>query len=408
MRILCFIFIITFIYSLKDAEAQIRGCTDPVAVNYDPSAIVNDGSCIYNPANIKPLAGVNLSAIISETSGLIFWNGSLWTQNDNLDTNIYRLDTINGRIIQSFPLSGIENKDWEEISQDDDYIYIGDFGNNSGDRKDLRIFRISKNSLLNRNPLVDSIRFSYPDQGDFTPNANKTDFDCEAFIITVDSIYLFTKQWISNRTSLYSLSKLPGNYIARLRSTWNVNGLITGSVYLESKRLIVLSGYSDRLAPFIYLLYDFNGNDFFGGNKRKVEILLPYHQVEGIASGNGVKYFISNEHFSLEPVINVRQQLNVLDMSPFLANYLKLPLPHPDEENNFIISPVPAHDFITIRSLASLLPVEYSLYSVTGSFVRKGKLTEEYTVINMSRLSQGTYILKIGTDKRRSYKIIKE
>lgn len=408
MRSFWFLPVIIFILASRPSEAQVRGCTDPTAVNYDPAATVNDGSCYYNPANIKPLTGVTLSAILSETSGLILWNGSLWTHNDNLDTNIYRLDTIDGRFIQSYSLSGIENKDWEEISQDENFIYIGDFGNNSGDRKDLRIFRIAKNSLLNRSPAIDSVRFTYPDQTDFTPSAYKTDFDCEAFIVSGDSIYLFTKQWVSNRTSLYSLPKEPGKYTARLRSSWDVNGLITGATFVPSRRIVVLAGYTDKLAPFLYLLYDFRGSDFFSGNKRKVEILLPYHQVEGIATGDGVKYYISNEHFRMEPLINTHQQLNVLDLSPFLANYLDLPLPHPDEVNNFIISPVPVHDIINIRSLVSLLPVDYSLFTITGSFVKKGKLTEEYMMINVSRLSPGAYILKIGTDKRRTYKLIKE
>ncbi len=408
MRSFWFIPAIIFILASGPSEAQVRGCTDPTAVNYDPAATVNDGSCLYNPANIKPLAGVNLSAILSETSGLILWNGSLWTHNDNLDTNIYCLDTIDGRIIRSYALSGIENKNWEEISQDDSFIYIGDFGNNSGGRKDLRIFRIDKGSLLNRNPQVDSVKFCYSDQADYTTGSNETDFDCEAFIVSEDSIYVFTKQWISNRTSVYSLPKEPGTYVARLRSSWDVNGLITGAAYVGSKRILVLSGYSEKLAPFIFLLYDFSGNDFFSGNKRKVEILLPFHQVEGIATGDGIKYYISNEHFTLEPLINTRQQLNVLDLTPFLGNYLDLPLPQPDGENNFIVSPVPVHDIINIRSLVSLLPADYSLFTITGSFVKKGKLTEEYTMINVSRLSPGAYILKIGTDKRKTFKIIKE
>ena len=98
----------------------------------------------------------------------------------------------------------------------------------------------------------------------------------------------------------------------------------------------------------------------------------------------------------------------MLDLSPFLGKYLNLPLPHPDEENNFIISPVPTHDYIAVRGLATLLPVKYALVSLTGSVIKKGTLAEEYTTINVSRLPGGTYILKIGDQKQHSYKIIKE
>lgn len=41
-----------FFFCLMDATAQIYGCTDPLALNYKASAIINDGSCIYNTAAI--------------------------------------------------------------------------------------------------------------------------------------------------------------------------------------------------------------------------------------------------------------------------------------------------------------------------------------------------------------------
>jgi hypothetical protein len=409
MKVLYLIIPISFILSFNRSEAQINGCTDPLAVNYNQSATINDGSCIYNIGNIKPLSSFTLAGILSETSGLIFWNDHLWTQNDNADINIYCLDSINGKIIQAYPMNGIENRDWEEISQDEDFIYLGDFGNNNGNRTDLQIFRISKSSLLNETQVIDSIEFSYSDQSDFTSGrGNDTDFDCEAFVTSKDSIYLFTKQWVSNKTSVYSLSKNPGNYIAKLKSTFDVGGLITGAVYLESKRIIVLSGYSKTLDPFIYILYDFKDQDFFSGNKRKIEISLPFHQIEGIATKNGIKYYISNESFLLDPFVNVNPGLHIFDLSPFLGNYLELPIPYPDPENNFIISPVPAHDFITIRSYTDLLPVDYAFINLSGQIVKTGRLDEGYSNINISGLASGTYIIRIGGEKKNSFKIVKD
>ena len=392
----------------NQSEAQTSGCTDRLAINHNQAATVNDGSCIYNPANVGPSATINLAGTLSETSGLIFWNNKLWTQNDNTDINIYSLDTLSGNIFHAFPLSGIPNKDWEEISQDDNYVYIGDFGNNSGSRTDLRIFRISKNSLAGNSPVIDSIKFSYSDQVDFSSGSNSTDFDCEAFIISRDSIYLFTKQWVSKKTSVYSLSKNPGSYTAKLRSSFDVDGLITGAVYLESERIIALSGYSDLLDPFVYLLYDFKGSDFFTGNKRKIALLIPYHQTEGIASSNAIKYYISNEHFSLAPLINVPQKLNIFDLSSFLGDYLGLPIPFPDEGNNFIISPVPAHDFIKIRSYSALLPLDYFLANLSGQLIKKGKLSSDTELISVSELASGIYFLRIGDEKKHIYKVIKE
>jgi len=104
---------------------------------------------------------MNLVNTLDETSGLILWNKRLWTHNDSEDLNIYALDTINGNILQSVQLTGTVNKDWEEISHDKDYIYIGDFGNNSGgNRTDLKILKISKNSISAGQPVIETINFS--------------------------------------------------------------------------------------------------------------------------------------------------------------------------------------------------------------------------------------------------------
>ena len=408
MRFRYLILLLSFILFAGRAEAQKYGCTDPLAVNYDPSATSNDGSCRYNPANIAPLGSLNLDAILSETSGLIFWDNRLWSHNDNSDTNLYSLDTLYGRIIRNYPLKGIANTDWEEISQDEDNIYIGDFGNNSGNRHDLKIYRAGKNSILNSTAVFDSVCFTYADQVDFTPAAYDSDFDCEAFIVSEDSIFLFTKEWVSNRTSVYSLPKSPGSYAAKRRSSWDVNGLITGAVYLEDQRIIVLSGYSERLKPFLYLLYDYDGSDFISGNKRKIEVLLPYHQIEGIATTNGIKYFITNEYFSTEPLIKTRQKIHLFDLRAFLGNYLGLPFIRPDEENNFIISPVPANDYVMIQGLADLLPADFILINMTGQIVMTGEFNSESSTLNISGLNPGIYFMRIGEEKRHSYKIIKQ
>lgn len=402
------ILIVAFILLANRSEAQKYGCTDRLAINYDQSATNNDGSCRYNPATIEPLASLKLDGILAETSGLIFWENRLWTHNDNGDTKIYALDTLYGRIIQSYPLNGIKNTDWEEISQDEDYIFIGDIGNNSGNRDDLKIYRSGKRSILNNSAVFDSLCFTYSDQEDFTPAANDSDFDCEAFVVSKDSIYLFTKEWVSNGTSVYSLPKTPGKYMAKPRSSFNVNGLITGAVFIEKERIIVLTGYSERLQPFIYLLYDFNGSDFFGGNKRKIDLVLPYHQIESIATTNGIKYFVTNENFLLAPIINTPQKIHMLDLHAFLGDYLNLRVPHPDAENNFIISPVPAHEFVTIQSLMDLLPVDYILMNLSGQIVKTGRLNSENSTVNISGLNSGIYFMRIGAERRHSYKIIKE
>lgn len=314
--------ILFFLISLS-VKAQLSGCTDALAKNYNPAAILNDGSCVYENEKIAPVFSITLSDTLRETSGLVYFDNQLWTHNDDTDINIYAIDTI-GKITKAYPLKGLKNTDWEEISQDSAYFYIGNFGNNStGIRKELQILRIEKMSLKANTPQIDTIAFTYSNQVDFTRSkANTTDFDCEALIVSKDSLYLFTKQWTSKKTALYALPKLPGNYTAQFKSELDVNGLITGATYLEDKKLVALCGYSKKLKPFLYLLYDFAKTDFFSGNKRKINLALPYHQVEGITTKNGSDYYIFNEHFRLKPIINTPQQLHLLDLSSFLHFYI--------------------------------------------------------------------------------------
>ncbi len=389
-------------------SAQPTGCPDRLAVNYDPEVLVNDGSCRYNPANIAPLGSLNLDAEIAETSGLIFWDNKFWTHNDNDDINLYGLDTLYGKIEKTYPLKGIYNTDWEEITQDDNYLYIGDFGNNSGNRTDLKIYRVAKQSISANTLQFDSICFSYPEQVDFDSESYDSDFDCEAFIISGDSLYLFTKEWAGKRTTLYSVPKIPGTWNAKRRSTLNVNGLITGAAYIGEKRIIVLTGYSDKLKPFLYLLYDFSGTGFFGGNKRKIDLLLNYHQVEAITTTSGTRFFITNEAFSYEPLIKTRQKIHLVDLRSFLGNYLGLSVPTPDSLDNFIISPIPAKEYILVQSLPELIPADYFLINMSGQIVKTGVLESDSSVVYLSDLNSGIYFLRIGTEKRQAYKIVKE
>jgi hypothetical protein len=301
--------------------SQITGCTDVLAKNYDSQATQNDGSCIYNRSRIKPTTTIQLADSLVETSGLIALDNLLWTHNDDTDTTIYGIDS-KGKIQKKIRLENVKNNDWEEISQDSSYIYVGDFGNNyQGTRTDLHILRIEKKSFLANAPIIDSISFSYSNQTDFSPRkGNTTNFDCEAFVVSQDSIYLFTKQWTRNKTSIYVMPKSPGKHIAQLKETLNVKGLVTGASLFNFNKSIVLCGYTKKGQPFLFLLDDYQNYTFSKGNKRKVTIGLPFHQIEGVTTFDGKIFYFSNESFIKKPMINNPQQLHAIDLSLFLKS----------------------------------------------------------------------------------------
>ncbi|RKS13702.1 T9SS C-terminal target domain-containing protein [Flavobacterium sp. 120] len=318
------IFSLLFLIFFNPAQSQISGCTDPLSKNYNPAATINDGSCVYASVKIKPKYSVKLDAVLKETSSLTQSDSLLWTSNDNTDKALYAINN-KGVIQNKIQLKSTTNTDWEEIAQDNDYFYIGDFGNNaSGNRKDLHILRVEKKSLSQNNQKIDTLSFSYSNQTNFTKTkSNATNFDCEAFIVSGDEIYLFTKQWKDKKTSVYMIPKIPGKHVAQLKESYNVKGLITSATYLPKKKLLVLAGYSRFLSPFIYLLYDYNDSGFFFGNKRKINIALPFYQMEGISTQDGLHYYLTNENFVRKPIINVPQKLHQFDLSAFLTNYLK-------------------------------------------------------------------------------------
>ena len=408
-------------------RAQVCGCTDSLAINYNADATINDGSCLYDSAIINASMIGILDSVLDGTSTLLYWNNDYWTYNDHDDWRLYRIDNSDATIQETLFFKGIQNEDTEEITQDSLYLYFGDIGNNiCGCRQNLRILRVSKNRLFGETK-VDTILFSYEDQTDFTElPVNSTDFDCEAFVVTDDSIYLFTKQWISKQTTIYSIPKTPGTHIAHRRETYNTQGLVTGATYLPEYQLIVLCGYDyggflNSLHPFILLLYDFQGNDFFSGNKRRLDFEpMEKAQIEAIATPNALDYYITNEHFSGFYMgmltINIPAKLQLLDLRDYLLPYLSgfpnfvdipldsiphpnaIPDPRPDTER-FVLYPNPAKDKLHIDYPQEFWGAEYAIFNLSGQRVADGVLDGNVISIGNRTMPVGQYVLTIRKNK---------
>lgn len=398
-------------------QAQVCGCTDSLATNYNPSATVNDGSCEYAPAIIETSEIGTLDSLLDGTSTLFFWNNGYWTFNDHYDNCLYLIDSSNANILNTLCINGLISEDMEEISQDSFYLYFGDMGNNRGNRHDLRILRISKESILNQTFIIDTIAFSYEDQTDFTAQPQATDFDCEAFVVTDDSIYLFTKQWISTQTTIYSLPKTPGTHIAQRRGTHNVNGLITGATYMPEYQLIALCGYSysrkvkvSSLRPFVVLLYDYPDNRFFSGNKRRLNFKSTVKsQVEALATQNGLDYYITNERFKTTVMgipFDLPAKLQRVDLRDYLLPYLshfgisdnQTVIQDFKPIDDIRIYPNPVSYIIYIDYPQDFLGATYEIHNLNGQKVAEGVLREKTISLNNNNMPSGEYILRIRKD----------
>lgn len=247
----------------------------------------------------------NLDVPLNENSGMTEYNGLIWFINDGgNDSAIYGYNRINRIVERSVAIRNSSNVDWEDITQNEDYLFIGDFGNNaSGNRDDLKIYMISKSDLI---PAADTvipagiIHFRYEDQTDFSPVANNaTSFDCEAFIATEDSVVLFAKDWLNQQTRLYTLPLVPGNHIAKLRKHWNVNGLITSAAWSEDDQVLHLLGYTSYLVPFLSTYSGFDHEELTYAEVRRVEFAdFLLSQTEGIVILSDGSVLISSEAFN--------------------------------------------------------------------------------------------------------------
>jgi len=186
-----------------------------------------------------------LAPEVNENSGLIFWRNMIWTHNDSGgEPAIYAIDTASGKILQTITLTGASNVDWEDITHDEAFIYVGDVGNNRGTRKDLKIYKIPKNRIPEKGDAnisqFSEISFSYADQANFEKRMNRHNFDCEAITAIGDSIYLFTKNWGNQWTSVYALPKVGGNYIIKPKTDFNIGGLVTAAAVSPSGNLSII------------------------------------------------------------------------------------------------------------------------------------------------------------------------
>lgn len=346
---------------------------------------------------------------VKESSGLIFFNNRLITHNDS-DNNpfLYELDTLTGEVLRTVEIQNATNVDWEDITQDEDYIYIADIGNNSGDRTDLRIYRISKYDYENNNNVTaDTINYSYANQTNFTSNYNATNWDAEAIISWGNQLLIFTKNWANQEVNIYSVPKIPGTYSSVLKSNYNVSGLITGAEQLGDS-LIVLTGYDTSFITFVLSIENISlsGNlDLFSNStlNRYTNIIDTGNQIEAICyvSSNNSKthFFISNERFTYSSY-TWEAKLRSFNLN---KTHLKV---NNFENTSVKIYPNPSNGIIYTEITNDTFPYnEIRVINASGKTVLDYYESKNTFLIDLSSYSAGIYLIIIknnqGTIKQK-------
>lgn len=279
----------------------------------------NKSEIILSSEVITDIKTKNLDSRLSGISGTIKYNDNIIAHNDHYPSNLYILDS-NSKIIDSI-ITNLNFDDLEDITQDDKFIYLGDFGNNAkGNRQDLKIYRIDKSSIKKSKLKIDTIFFTYSNQNDFKVSrySNWTDFDCEAMVSIDSYLVLFSKQWLSYGTSIYFLPKTPGNHIAELKKNLDMVGLITGATYIKETNDVYLVGYSNLLMPFVLRIYDIKDKEFSEFKTSKFSLPLVAHQVESITHISDYKFLISNEYIS-KFIITIPQKTHIIDLENIIS-----------------------------------------------------------------------------------------
>ena len=246
--------------------------------------------------NAVILETIVLPKIINETSGLEILNEVFITHNDSGGEPSLYFFNLNGEIINSITLEEesfweIYNNDWEDITADEDYIFIADTGNNFGNRDNLNIIKVKTTDFS-----IDSkIDITYKDQETFIPRP-KHKYDAEALFLIEDKIAVFSKDRSRLFTDLYLIDKeITSKQVLESKITYNVNSLITGGDYNKDMSLLALVSYNSKGSQFLILFEDFNLENLAEKKFRKFKIPLDRAQIEAIKIIDSKTFWITSE-----------------------------------------------------------------------------------------------------------------
>jgi WD40 repeat protein len=216
---------------------------------------------------------------LKEVSGIAYFpsNELLYTLEDSGNKNAIYAINANGKLERTITISNAVNVDWEDITKDkNDNIYIGDFGNNDNERKDLCIYKVNKNQLNQDVASAEyKVSFSYPEQTEFPPKKKEMFYDVEGFFEHDGYFYLFTKnrsKGFDGTAFIYKIKNAQGTQKAtrigefKTCSNYNHCVLTSATISPDGKKVVVLS--HDK----IVLFKDFKGDLFHKGTQTEISL----------------------------------------------------------------------------------------------------------------------------------------
>lgn len=239
-----------------------------------------------------------MDSTLHETSGLLCLDGSIWTFNDSEgEAALYSLDATDGSLIRKTIIRNAVNVDWEDITEDETHIFVADVGNNYASRDTLTIYRIPRKSIHSHENEIDHdgiITVCFTGEVKRT-RSGLSSRDCESILNFGDSLYLFSKDWVGETTSVYAFPKRPGHYLLSPIITYQVGFLVTGADLHDGRHEVALVGYK-KFIPVV-LTYEFEDSPAMisCGGKARLYPMRTGSQAEGICYDTNGALWISSE-----------------------------------------------------------------------------------------------------------------
>lgn len=223
---------------------------------------------------------------LSEVSGIANYENTLWVIEDNGNKDhIYQINN-KAALVKDLKVKNANNEDWEDLAKDTSgNLYIGDFGNNNNERKDLVIYKLPNPEIEPGDKIkAQKIEFSYPEQQKFPPNKKKRFFDAEAFFHWEDHLYIFTKDRskpYQGKTFVYKIPDTEGTYKAQKVGEINLcnnrdHCSVTGADISADGKSVVLIGYG-----YVYLFKDVDLNKLSNASFETIHLKLET-QIEAV------------------------------------------------------------------------------------------------------------------------------
>ncbi|PTX63953.1 hypothetical protein C8N46_101563 [Kordia periserrulae] len=254
-------------------------------------------NCNVNYGQLK-YAG-KISDDLEEVSGMesIPNFKGFWMINDGgNDAEVYEVN-MEGKIFRTLYIDG-KNRDWEDLTKDDEgNLYIGDFGNNSNDRKNLKVYKLDAKDMAEKKSIdPEKIKFSFPNQKKFPPKKKERHFDVESFFYHNGYLYLFTKSRTKSdfgRSDLYKIPAEKGEHEAEFLGTFHTCSdehcwVTSAAISPDGKKVVLLSHNA------VWQFTDFKGDDFFNGTVKKYD-LGHTSQKESICFTDNTTVYIADE-----------------------------------------------------------------------------------------------------------------